>query len=268
MTATNSVEVRTGNVSAGTSVFAMIVLEKDLSKVHPEIDLVTTPSGDLVAMVHCNNCTSDLNAWVSIFREFAEAMGMKLDADQLYGTLYRKALEGDPDGGGLLAYNYLSGEHITGFEEGRPLFVRTPESHFTLANFMRTHLMTSLGVLKTGLDILTQQEQVQIQNMYGHGGFFKTEGVGQRIMAAAMNTPVSVMETAGEGGPWGMAILASYMLNKDSGESLSSFLTDKVFIGNAGSKLAPLPEDVTGFETFMKRYHAGLTIERAAVDAL
>jgi sugar (pentulose or hexulose) kinase len=268
MTATNSVEVKTGNVSAGTSVFAMIVLEKDLSKVHPEIDLVTTPSGDLVAMVHCNNCTSDLNAWVSIFKEFADATGMKLDTNQLYGTLYRKALEGDPDGGGLLAYNYLSGEHITGFEEGRPLFVRTPESKFTLANFMRTHLMTSLGVLKTGLDILTQQEKVQIQNMYGHGGFFKTEGVGQRIMAAAMNTPVSVMETAGEGGPWGMAILASYMLNKDSGENLSSFLTDKVFTGNAGSKLAPLPEDVAGFETFMKRYHAGLTIERAAVDAL
>jgi sugar (pentulose or hexulose) kinase len=268
MTATNSVEVRTGNVSAGTSVFAMIVLEKDLSRVHPEVDLVTTPSGDLVGMVHCNNCTSDLNAWVSIFKEFAEVMGMKLDSNQLYGSLYRKALEGEPDGGGLLAFNYLSGEHITGFEEGRPLFVRTPESHFNLANFMRVHLMTSLGVLKTGLDILTGEEKVQIKNMFGHGGFFKTEGVGQRIMAAAMNTPVSVMETAGEGGPWGMALLASYMLHKENGESLSSFLKSKVFAANAGSTLAPLAEDVKGFETFMKRYGAGLVIERAAVDAL
>ncbi len=268
MTATNSVEVRTGNVSAGTSVFAMIVLEKELSKVHPEIDLVTTPSGDLVGMVHCNNCTSDLNAWVSIFKEFADVMGMKLDSNQLYGTLYRKALEGDSDGGGLLAYNYLSGEHITGFEEGRPLFVRTPDSHFNLANFMRVHLMTSLGVLKTGLDILTGQEKVQIQNMFGHGGFFKTAGVGQRIMAAAMNTPVSVMETAGEGGPWGMALLASYMLHKGSDESLSSFLKSKVFAENAGSTLAPLPEDVQGYEVFMKRYATGLAIERSAVDSL
>ncbi len=267
MTATNSVEVKTGNVSAGTSVFAMIVLEKELSRVHPEIDLVTTPSGDLVGMVHCNNCTSDLNAWVSIFKEFADLMGMKLDANELYGNLYRKALEGDPDGGGLLAYNYLSGEHITGFEEGRPLFVRTPESDFNLANFMRVHLMTSLGVLKTGLDILTDKEKVQIQNMFGHGGFFKTEGVGQRIMAAAMNTPVSVMETAGEGGPWGMALLASYMLHKGSDESLSSFLKNKVFAENTGSTLAPLVDDVKGFEDFMKRYQAGLAIERSAVEA-
>jgi sugar (pentulose or hexulose) kinase len=268
MTATNSVKVRTGNVSAGTSVFAMIVLEKELSRVHSEIDLVTTPSGDLVAMVHCNNCTSDLNAWVSIFKEFADAMGMKPDADKLYATLYQKALEGAPDGGGLLAYNYLSGEHITGFEEGRPLFVRTPESHFTLANFIRVHLMTSLGVLKTGLDILTQQEQVQIQNMYGHGGFFKTKGVGQRIMAAAMNTPVSVMETAGEGGPWGMALLAAYMLHKEDSDSLSSFLSSRVFADSKGSALAPLPEDVEGFELFMRRYAAGLAIERSAVEAL
>lgn len=268
MTATNSVKVRTGNVSAGTSVFAMIVLEKELSRVHSEIDLVTTPSGELVAMVHCNNCTSDLNAWVSIFKEFADAMGIKSDADQLYATLYRKALEGAPDGGGLLAYNYLSGEHITGFEEGRPLFVRTPESHFNLANFMRVHLMTSLGVLKTGLDILTQQEQVQIQNMYGHGGFFKTKGVGQRIMAAAMNTPVSVMETAGEGGPWGMALLAAYMLHKEGFNSLSSFLSNLVFADSKGSALTPLPEDVEGFELFMRRYTAGLAIERSAVEAL
>ncbi len=268
MTATNSVKIRTGNVSAGTSVFAMIVLEKELSRVHPEIDLVTTPSGELVAMVHCNNCTSDLNSWVSIFREFADIMGMKIDSNQLYETLYRKALEGSPDGGGLLAYNYLSGEHITGFEEGRPLFVRTPESQFNLANFMRVHLMTSLGVLKTGLDILTGQEQVQIHNMYGHGGFFKTEGVGQRIMAAAMNTPVSVMETAGEGGSWGIALLAAYTLRREPLETLSSFLSSKVFADSSGSKLAPLPEDVEGYKTFMKRYREGLAIERSAVDAL
>jgi sugar (pentulose or hexulose) kinase len=268
MTATNSVAVKTGNVSAGTSVFAMIVLEKELSKVYHEIDLVTTPSGDLVAMVHCNNCTSDLNAWVSIFGEFADAVGIKLNTNDLYGTLYRKALEGDADAGGLLAFNYLSGEHITGFSKGCPLFVRTPDSNFTLANFIRVNLMTSLAVLKTGLDILTEKEKVQIQDMYGHGGFFKTTGVGQRIMAAAMNVPVSVMETAGEGGSWGIAVLASYMLHKKPDESLSSFLNTHVFAGNAGSKLAPLSADVEGYEAFMKRYHAGLAIERAAVDTL
>lgn len=268
MTATNSVKVKTGNVSAGTSVFAMIVLEKDLSKVHPEIDLVTTPSGELVAMVHCNTCTSDLNAWVSLFKEFADTIGVDIPMSKVYDALYFKAMEGAPDCGGLLAYNYFSGEHITGFTEGRPLFVRKPESSFTLANFMRVHLMTSLGVLKTGLDILFQQEKVELQNMYGHGGFFKTEGVGQRVMAAAMNTPVSVMETAGEGGPWGMALLASYMLHKGAGEDLSSFLSNQVFAGNTGSKLDPLPEDVKGYEDFMKTYKAGLAIEQAAVDAM
>lgn len=268
MIATNSVAVKTGNVSAGTSVFAMIVLEKELSKVYEEIDLVTTPDGSLVAMVHCNNCTSDINAWVSLFGEFASALDIQLDMNTLYGTLYEKALEGDADGGGLLAFNYLSGEHITGFSKGCPLFVRTPESRLTLANFMRVNLMTSLATLKTGLDILTGQEQVEIQNMYGHGGFFKTAGVGQRIMAAAMNAPVSVMETAGEGGPWGIAVLASYMANKKPEESLGSFLNEHVFAGNAGLKLDPLPEEVEGFETFMKRFQAGLAIERAAVEVL
>lgn len=268
MTATNSVAVKTGNVSAGTSVFAMIVLEKELSRVYHEIDLVTTPYGDLVAMVHCNNCTSDLNAWVSIFGEFADTLGIKLNANELYGTLYRKALEGTADAGGLLAYNYLSGEHITGFSKGCPLFVRTPESQLNLANFMRVNLMASLATLKTGLDILTEQEQVQIQDMYGHGGFFKTADVGQRIMAAAMNAPVSVMQTAGEGGPWGMALLASYMLHKKSDESLSSFLSSQVFAGTIGTKLAPLPEDIKGYQEFMRRYHNGLAVERAAVDSL
>ena len=209
MVATNSVKVRTGNVSAGTSVFGMVVLEKELQKVHDEIDLVTTPAGDLVAMVHCNNCTSDLNAWVGIFKEFAEAFGMEVDMNKLFGTLYNKALEGDADCGGLLAYNYFSGEHITGFEEGRPLFVRTPDSKFNLANFMRVNLFASLGVLKTGMDILLKEEGVKLDEILGHGGLFKTKGVGQGILAAALNTPVSVMETAGEGGAWGIAVKSS-----------------------------------------------------------
>ena len=268
MAATNSVKVRTGNVSAGTSVFAMVVLEKELSKVYPELDLVTTPDGSLVAMVHCNNCTSDLNAWVGLFKEFAESFGMDVDMNKLFGTLYNKALEGDKDCGGLLAYNYFSGEHITGFEEGRPLFVRTPESKFNLANFMRTHLYTSLGALKTGMDILLKQEHVQIDEMLGHGGLFKTKGVGQSILAAAIDTPVSVMETAGEGGAWGIALLASYMVNKAGGEELAAYLAEKVFGGNAGSKMEPDAKDVEGFETFIKRYTEGLAIERAAVEAL
>lgn len=268
MAATNSVKVRTGNVSAGTSVFAMVVLEKELSKVYPELDLVTTPDGSLVAMVHCNNCTSDLNAWVGLFKEFAESFGMDVNMNKLFGTLYNKALEGDKDCGGLLAYNYFSGEHITGFEEGRPLFVRTPESKFNLANFMRTHLYTSLGALKTGMDILLKQEHVQIDEMLGHGGLFKTKGVGQSILAAAIDTPVSVMETAGEGGAWGIALLASYMVNKAEGEELAAYLAEKVFGGNAGSKMEPDAKDVEGFETFIKRYTEGLAIERAAVEAL
>ena len=268
MAATNSVAQRTGNVSAGTSVFAMIVLEKELQKVYDAIDLVTTPDGSLVAMVHCNNCTSDLNAWVNIFKEFAESMGMKVDMNELFGTLYRKALEGDSDCGGLLAYNYFSGEHITGFEEGRPLFVRTPSDNFNLANFMRVHLFTALGALKTGLDILLKEEGVRVDEMFGHGGLFKTKGVGQRIMAAAINASVSVMETAGEGGAWGMALLASYMLHKDAGETLAGFLEKKVFAGQAGTKEAPVQADVEGFDKFMERYAKGLAIERAAVESL
>lgn len=267
MTATNSVSPRTGNVSAGTSVFAMIVLEKELSKVHPEIDLVTTPSGDPVAMVHSNNCTSDLNAWVGLFREFAQLMGLEPDMNDLYGKLYRKALSGDADCGGLLAYCYFSGEHITGFEEGRPLFVRSPESRFSLANFMRAHLFTSLGALKVGLDILSKEEQVRIDKILGHGGLFKTEGVGQRILAAAMNTPVSVMKTAGEGGAWGIALLAAYMLHKEDGESLADYLNRHVFRGEEGVRMEPDPADVAGFETFIESYKKGLMIERAAVES-
>lgn len=268
MVATNSVAERTGNVSAGTSVFAMIVLEKPLSQLYPEIDMVMTPTGKPVAMVHSNNCTSDLNAWIDLFQEVTGALGVTVSESQLYETLYKLALTGDADGGGLLAYNYVSGEHITHMEEGRPLFVRTPNSRFTLANFMRTHLFASVGALRIGLDILFERERVQIDQILGHGGFFKTKEVGQRVMAAAVNVPVSVMETAGEGGAWGIALLAAYMLNKDANEALESYLAERVFAGQNAVTLAPDARDVEGFAAFMTRYTQGLGIERAAVDAL
>ena len=267
MTATNSIAKKTGNVSAGTSVFAMIVLEKALTKPYEEIDMVTTPCGDPVAMVHCNNCTSDLNAWVNLFKEFAESFGMKVDMNQLFGTLYNKALEGDKDCGNLLAYNYFSGEHITGFAEGRPLFVRKPDSNFNLANFMRVHLFTSLGALKTGMDILLKEEGVKVDEILGHGGLFKTKGVGQSILAAAVNSAVSVMETAGEGGAWGIAVLASFMAD-NKGKDLAAYLNENVFAGQASTTLEPKAEDVESFELFMKNYTAGLPIEKAAVECL
>ena len=265
MVATNSVRQRTGNVSAGTSVFAMIVLEKALSKPYKEIDMVTTPAGDPVAMAHSNNCTSDLNAWVNVFKEFAEAMGMKVDMNKLFGTLYNKALEGDPDCGGLLSYCYFSGEHMTGFEEGRPLFVRSANDKFNLANFMRTHLYASVGVLKIGNDILFNEEKIRVDRITGHGGLFKTKGVGQRILAAAINSPISVMETAGEGGAWGIALLASYLANNGNDQSLADFLDKHVFTGNAGIEISPTAEDVSGFNTYIESYKAGLPIEEAAV---
>ena len=267
MTATNSVAVRTGNVSAGTSVFAMVVLEENLKKVHEEIDLVTTPDGHLVGMVHCNNCTSDLNAWVGLFEQFYEMMGQKVDKNTLFGNLYRKALEGDADCGGLMSYGYLSGEPITGFEEGRPLFMRKPDSKLTLANFMRTHLYSSLATLKYGMDIMFKEENVSLDKLMGHGGFFKTKGVGQQILADAVNAPVSVMSTAGEGGAWGIALLASYLINKKDGEDLADFLDENVFKGNEGSTLAPEADGVKGFDAFMDRYMKGLGIERAAVES-
>lgn len=268
MAATNSVAARTGNVSAGTSVFAMIVLEKPLSKLYPEIDMVTTPSGKPVAMVHSNNCTSDLNAWVGLFHEFAQAIGLDVNESNLFETLYRQALQADSDAGGLLAYNYISGEHLTGFEQGRPLFVRAPESRFNLANFMRAHLFSSVGALKIGMDILFEQENVGLDQLLGHGGFFKTPEVGQKIMAAAMDVPVSVMSTAGEGGAWGMALLAAYMRNKSASEALETYLAQKVFAGENALTIAPNPVDVAGFARFMERYQAGLGIERAAVEGL
>jgi len=268
MTATNSVAPKTGNVSAGTSVFAMIVLEKELSKVYPQIDLVTTPDGALVAMVHCNNCTSDLNAWVGLFDEFAQSLGKKMDKGELFSLLYHKALEGDTDCGGLISYNYFSGEPVTGFDEGAPLFVRKANDKFGLANFMRAHLYSSLAALKVGLDLLIKEEAVEVDEMFGHGGLFKTKGVGQKIAAAAMNTPVSVMETAGEGGAWGIALLAAYMICKKEGETLGEYLNKNIFAGQAGSRMEPDPDDAAGFDRFMERYLAGLSIEQAAVDAL
>lgn len=267
MVATNSVEVRTGNVSAGTSVFAMLVLEKDLSRLHPELDLVTTPDGKLVAMAHSNNCTSDLNAWMSLIGEAAGVLGLETDAGELFGRLLPLALKGDADCGGLLSYGYVSGEHVTGFEEGRPLFVRSSESRFTLANFLRAHLFSALCALRTGLNILFEDEGVQVDEIRGHGGFFKTPEVGQRIMAAATGQPVSTLETAGEGGAWGIALLAAYMVRKESGQSLPDFLRP-VFAAAMGEALRPDPVDVAGFQQFFERYRNGLPIERAAVQTL
>ena len=268
MVATNSVAARTGNVSAGTSVFAMVVLEKELSRVYPEIDLVTTPSGNLVAMVHSNNCTSDYDAWISLFAEALQALNVDVSKPKLYDTLLGMALQGDLDCGGLLAYGYISGEHITHFEEGRPMFVRSSDSRFNLANFIRVNLFTALGALKTGLDILLKNEAVKVDEILGHGGFFKTREVGQKIMAAAVNVPVSVMETAGEGGAWGIALLASYMINREETETLEEFLNHKVFAGKEKISVAPDSSDVSGFNEFMKRYTRGLVVERAAVDNL
>jgi len=268
MVATNSVTQRTGNVSAGTSIFGMVIMEQELSKVYPEIDMVTTPDGKPVAMAHCNNCTSDLNAWVELFEEVLHCFGVKPDKSRLFETLYRQALAGDKDCGGLLAYNYLSGEHVTGMEEGRPIFVRMPDAKMNLANFMRTHLYTSLGALKIGLDILVKEEKVVIDRLTGHGGLFKTKEVGQRMLADAICAPVSVMETAGEGGAWGIALLASYMMNRAEGESLGAYLERKIFARQTGATVSPEDADVAGYEKFMELYRAGLAIERAAIDNL
>ncbi len=268
MTATNSVRVRTGNISAGTSIFSMVVTEHALNQVHEEIDMVTTPDGYPVAMVHCNNCTSDLNAWVSLFEEFAGKFGMKIDKNELYGTLYREALTAEPDCGGLLAYNYFSGEPVTGLNEGRPMFVRTPDARFTLANFMRSHLYSAMAALKIGNDILLKEEQVKVDSLMGHGGLFKTPVVGQQLMAAAMNAPVTVMDTASEGGAWGMAILACYMTEKAHGETLPDYLSDRIFAGQSGTTIAPKAEDVAGFDAFIEKYKAALPAEKAAVEGL
>ena len=265
MVATKAVKQRTGNVSAGTSSFSMIVLEKELSKPYEMIDMVTTPDGSLVAMVHCNNCTSDLNAWVNLFKEYQELLGIPVDMNEIYSKLYNIALTGDADCGGLLSYNYISGEPVTGLAEGRPLFVRSANDKFNLANFMRSHLYASVGVLKIGNDILFNEEKIKVHRITGHGGLFKTKGVGQRILAAAINSPISVMETAGEGGAWGIALLGSYLVNNEKKQSLADFLDEKVFVGDAGIEVSPTAEDVAGFNTYIENYKAGLPIEEAAV---
>lgn len=269
MVATNSCEAATGNVSAGTSVFAMVVMKENMKNLHTEIDMVTTPDGAPVAMVHCNNCTSDLNAWVSLFREFCEQMGMKPDMDRIFSVLYSHAMEGDPDCGNILAYNYFSGEPVTGFNgEGRPVIARRPDSRFNLANFMRANLYSSLASLKIGLDILLKEEHVEVRRLMGHGGLFKTKGVGQQILADAVNAPVTVMDTAGEGGAWGIAVLAQYMIAKKEDETLPQYLEQRVFAGQGGSTLNPDPAGVEGFDRFIEMYRKGYLIEKAAVESM
>jgi len=268
MVATNSVAERTGNVSAGTSIFAMLVLEKELSKVYIEIDMVTTPAGKPVAMVHCNNCTSDIDAWANLFGELTEMMGAKADKSALYEAMYNKALEGEPDGGGIITYNYYGGEVITGIDEGRPLMARLPDSRFTLANLMRSVLFSTMATLKIGMDILTEKEHVRLDTLLGHGGLFKVKGVGQSLMASALNVPVAVMESAGEGGAWGIALLAAYLRQRRDGETLENYLASRVFASDAGSRVEPKTEDARGFIAFMERYAKGLAIEKAAVEHL
>lgn len=268
MTATNSVAPRTGNVSAGTSTFAMIVLEKQLSKVYREIDMVTTPTGFPCAMSHANNGTSDLNAWIGLFGEFAEMMGVRASTGELFEKLYTRSLEGDPDCGGLLAYGYYSGENITMINEGRLAFLRTADSKFNLANFMKVHLYTSLGAVKLGLDILMEDEKVKVERIMGHGGFFKTKGVGQRYLAAAVNAPVTVMDTASEGGAWGIALLAAYLVDKKPDEKLEDYLETRIFKELSGETIVPYPEEVEGFQVFMEHYKAGLEVEKSAIEAM
>jgi len=266
MVATNSVAPRTGNVSAGTSVFAMVVLERELSRVHRELDLVTTPAGDPVAMVHCNNGASELDAWAGLFAEFARALGSPASSAQVFQTLFTAALDGASDCGGMLAYNYLSGEPITDFEEGRPLFLRSPDSRLDLGTFMRTHLFSSLATLRIGMDVLQKTEGVQLDRMFAHGGLFKTEGVAQRFLAAAIDTPVSVGDVAAEGGAWGIAVLAAFAAGRAPEQGLADYLDTAVFTDASLQTHLPDPADVAGFDAFMQRYVAGLPVERAAVE--
>ena len=268
MVATNAVKPRTGNVSAGTSSFSMIVLDADLSRHYEVIDMVTTPDGSPVAMVHCNNCTSDLNAWVGVFGEFARLLDVNIETGELFAKLYNHALTGDADCGGLVAYNFFSGEPVVGLEQGRPMVVRSVDDRFNLANFIRTNLNAAVAVLKIGNDILFNKEKVKVDRITGHGGFFKTPGVGQRILAAALNSPISVMQTAGEGGAWGMALLASYMVNNPGNLPLDQWLELAVFDGDTGTEIRPTPEEVEGFDKYIARYMAGLPVEEAAIKAL
>jgi len=268
MVATNSVAMGTGNVSAGTSVFAMAVLEKAMSTYYPEIDMVTTPTGKPVAMVHCNNCTSDINAWAGIFQGFGAKLGQRIDMGDIFTALFTAAADGDADCGGVLSYNYLSGESVTGLDEGRPMFVRKPDANFTFANFSRSLLYSALSTLKIGMDILLQKEHVSLKLMMGHGGFFKTPVVGQSILAAALNTPVAVMETAGEGGPWGMALLAAYRVNKKDGEALEDYLSERVFADSKQSVVEPEAAQVAGFDAYVKTFVNALPAEKEAVKGM
>ncbi|WP_028048552.1 xylulokinase [Cellulomonas sp. URHD0024] len=266
MVATNAVAPRTGNVSVGTSIFAMVVLEKPLTSVHHELDLVTTPAGDLVAMVHCNNGASELGAWAEVFGQFATALGQPAPSDVVFGVLLQQALAGEADGGGLLAYNYLSGEPITGLSEGRPLVVRTPDSRLTLANFVRAQVYGAFGTLSLGMRVLAS-EGVELDAMYAHGGLFRTAGVAQRLLAAAVGAPVTVGRTAGEGGAWGIAVLAAY-LGAAAEQDLSTYLSDRVFGDAVAVTEVPDDGDVHGFDIFLERYSAGLAVERAAVEVI
>ena len=265
MAATNSVRARTGNVSAGTSVFAMVVLEKGLSRPYAEIDMVTTPSGRPVAMVHCNNCTSDINAWAGVLQGFLEAAG--LPCENVYPALFHAAMAGEKDCGGLINYNYLSGEPVTGLNEGRPMLVRLPDTPLSFPNFARSLLYGAMVTLKLGMDILAE-EKVRVDTLLGHGGFFKTPGTAQKLMAGALDTPVAVMETAGEGGPWGMALLAAYRVRREAGESIEDYLNHRVFAGSACVTLKPDPEDTKGFESYARRFTACLPAEREAAARL
>lgn len=267
MAATNSVRAGTGNVSAGTSAFAMLVSDHELG-VHREINMVTTPAGLPVAMVHCSNCTSDINAWVELLAEFADAIGAPRNKDSLYTLFFNMAMEGAADGGGLISYNYFSGEGVTDLDRGRPFFTRMPGCQFTLANFFRTHLLSALATLKIGLDILKREEKISIDKIYAHGGFFKTPGVGQKLLSAVVDAPVSVMETAGEGGPYGMALLCAYMLWHEEGETLEDYLDNKVFAGVKSSTVMADKETADGFAAFVERYKKALPLERLATELI
>ncbi len=266
MVATNSVAERTGNVSAGTSIFLMVVLEKALSKLYTEIDMVTTPSGRPVAMVHCNNCSGEIDAWAGIFTSMCKAMGVDVSYYKVLDKMFETALAGDKDCGGLVGYNYLSGEVITGLDSGKPMFFRGPDSKFTLENFNRTQLCSAAATLSIGMEILTD-EAVKVDRILGHGGYFKAPVAGQTIMSSALGAPVSVMKTAGEGGPWGVAILANYMQNKADGETLEAYLDAKVFAGQDSTEVMASEEDIAGFKVYLENYKKGLAAEKAAVEA-
>lgn len=268
MVATNSIAPCTGNVSAGTSIFAMAVLEKPLAGVYKEIDMVTTPVGAPVAMVHCNTCTSDLDAWVRLFSELLSASGNPMQKGALYDMLYNAALSADTECGNMLSYNYYSGEPVTDAADGRPLFVRTAESRFTLPNFMCNLIFSTLATLRIGMDILFEKEQITLTRLYGHGGLFKTPVVGQQLAAAALHTPVAVMKTAGEGGAWGIALLAAYLREKSENESLAQYLNNRVFANDDGTCLSPNAEDIARFEHFLARYKNGLPVEKLAAEVL